>query len=326
MKDVAALAGVGLSTVSRVVAGKPGVAEAKRIEIERAIAELGYRRNDVARYLRTGTNDTIGVVVTRISDPFYANLVSAIERAAHRRGVLVLVASATDDPIEAERVIRRLVRRNLDGLVIVAPEDADLAFLEKEIEDGLRVVFVDRPPRSLRVDQVVVDNERGMAAAVALLVGAGHRRIACMAHTTGRYTAEHRVEGYQAGLRDAGIALDPALVSERTEDVEGVVAELERLAALADPPTAIVTTNNRMTRAVLEAFVLRDEPLALIGFDDFEMAGLMRPPVTTIAQNPDLIGASAADLLFERIDGAGGPARRIVIDPHVIDRGVSGVA
>src|SRR5690606_38215404 len=152
MKDVAARAGVGLSTVSRVVSGKGGVSRAKSKAVERAIAQLGYSRNEFAHTLRTGSARTLGAVVTRLSDPVYAELVGTIEQRAQERDLLVLVASGGDDPAEGERVLRRMLSRRLDGLIVVAHEEADISFLQGEIDAGTRIVFVDRPPRQLHAD------------------------------------------------------------------------------------------------------------------------------------------------------------------------------
>ncbi|BDZ40209.1 LacI family transcriptional regulator [Microbacterium suwonense] len=321
MKDVAARAGVGLSTVSRVVSEKSGVSRAKRRAVERAIAELGYSRNEFAHTLRTGSARTIGVVVTRISDPFYAQLVSTIEERAQERDLLVLVASAGDDPVEGERVLRRMLTRRLDGLIVVAHEEADVSFLAAEKEAGTRIVFVDRPPRGLHADLIAVDNERGAADAVAHLVQAGHRVIACLAHTSGRFTSERRQAGFRQGLRDAGLPARPELIVAVDDDVDACVEALRELWSLDDPPTALFTTNSRTTKAVLKALRLLDAHPALVGFDDFDLAELMNPPVTTIAQDPWAIGDAAAGLLFDRIAGLAGPERRITLGTRLIVRG-----
>jgi LacI family transcriptional regulator len=321
MKDVAARAGVGLSTVSRVVAGKGGVSRAKSKAVERAIAELGYSRNDFAHTLRTGSARTIGVVVTRISDPFYSELVFTIEQRAQERDLLVLVASGGDDPIEGERVLRRMLSRRLDGLIVVAHEEVDVSFLTAEKAAGTKIVFVDRPPQGLSADLVIVDNEHGAATAVAHLVQAGHRSIACLAHTSGRYTSERRQAGFRQGLRDAGLPARPELIVAVDDDVDACVEALSELASLDDPPTALFTTNSRTTKAVLKALRLLDAHPALVGFDDFELAELMSPPVTTVAQDPWAIGDAAADLLFDRIAGLVGPDRRIVLGTRMVERG-----
>ncbi|MFE6734862.1 LacI family DNA-binding transcriptional regulator [Microbacterium sp. NPDC057650] len=321
MKDVAARAGVGLSTVSRVVSGKVGVSRAKTRAVERAIAELGFSRNDFAHTLRTGSARTIGAVVTRISDPFYSELVGAIERRAQERDLLVLVASAGDDPAEGERVLRRILSRRLDGLIVVAHEEAEVSFLTAELAAGTPIVFVDRPPQHLQADLIVVDNERGAAEAVAHLVQAGHRSIACLAHTSGRFTSERRQTGFRQGIKDAGLPPRPELIVAVDDDVDVCVEALRELASLDDPPTALFTTNSRTTKAVLKALRLLDDHPALVGFDDFELAELMTPPVTTIAQDPWAIGEAAADLLFDRIAGLAGPERRIVLGTRLVERG-----
>lgn len=321
MKDVAARAGVGLSTVSRVVAGNPGVSRAKCKAVERAIAELGYSRNDFARTLRTGSTATIAVVVTRISDPFYAELVAAIEQKAQERDLLVLVASGGDDPEEGERVLRRMISRRLDGLIVVAHEEVDVSFLAAERAAGTEIVFVDRPPQGLPADLVVVDNERGAADAVAHLAQAGHRSIACFAHISGLYTSERRQAGYRQGIRDAGLPVRPEFVVAVGDDVDACVEALRELFSLPDPPTALFTTNSRTTKSVLKALRLLDAHPALVGFDDFDLAELMVPPVTTIAQDPWAIGEAAAGLLFDRIAGMTGPERRIVLGTRMVERG-----
>lgn len=321
MKHVAARAGVGLSTVSRVVSDKGGVSPGKRKAVERAISELGYSRNDFAHTLRTGSTRTIGVVVTRISDPFFSQVVFMIEQRAQERGLLVLVASGGDDPIEGERVLRRMLSRRLDGLIVVAHEEVDVSFLAAEKAAGTEIVFIDRPPRGLHADLVIVDNERGAAEAVAHLVQAGHSSIACIAHTSGRFTSERRQAGFRQGLREAGLRVRPELIIAVDDDVDACIEVLRELASLDDPPTALFTTNSRTTKAVLKALRLLGAQPALVGFDDFDLSELMTPPVTTIAQDPGAIGETAAQLLFDRIAGLSGPERRIVLGTRLIVRG-----
>lgn len=327
MKDVAAKAGVGLSTVSRVVSGKTGVSRAKTRAVEAAITQLGYSRNEFAHTLRTGSARTIGVVVTRISDPFYSNVVGAIEQRAQERDLLVLVASAGDDPDEGERVLRRMLGRRLDGLIVVAHEESDVQFLDAERAAGTPVVFVDRPPKGMHVDLVMVDNERGAIEAVRHLVQAGHRSIACIAHASGMFTSASRQAGYAQGLREAGLPVRPELtITVDDDDVAAGVEALRELFALPEAPTALFTTNSRMTKAVLKALRLLDEHPALVGFDDFDLAELMTPPVTTIAQDPWAIGEAAAELLFDRIAGLAGTERRVVLGTRLIARGSGEVA
>lgn len=321
MKDVAALAEVGLSTVSRVVSGKEGVSRAKRQAVERAITALGYSRNDFAHTLRTGSARTIGVAVTRISDPFYAQIIEAVESRAQDRDLLVLVASAGDDSTSSERVLKRMLNRRLDGFIVVAPESVDVSFLDSERAVGTPIVFVDRPPHGMHADVVLVDNERGAVDAVQHLVRSGHRSIACIAHVSGRYTSERRQAGFRRGVRECGLPDRPDLIVEVEDEVDACLEALRELLSLPDPPTALFTTNSRTTKAVLGALrLLRARP-ALVGFDDFALAELLIPPVTTIAQDPWVMGEAAADLLFDRIAGLAGPERHIVLGTRLITRG-----
>ena len=320
MKDVAARAGVGLSTVSRVVSGKGGVAPPKVRAVEKAVRELNFSRNDSAHTLRTGSSATIGMVVTNISDPFFSALIKGVEERARERDLVVLVASVTDDAAEAERVVKRLLRRSLDGLILVAPEGSDLSFLKNQA--GTPIVFVDQPPGDhLRADLVVVDNEGGAVTAVQHLFDVGHRRIACFAHESGRYTSARREAGYYQGLKRVGMPADRALVVSVEDDVNVCAEALLELSRLPDPPTAIFSTNGRTTRAILGAQRLLGSHLALVGFDDFDLAELMNPPTTTIAQDPVAIGAAAADLLLSRIDGRAGPTQRIILGTRLVERG-----
>ena len=320
MKDVADLAGVGLSTVSRVVSGKGSVSSGTRTAIEAAIEELNFRRNDVARILRTGSTHTIGIVVRAISDPFYASLISAVEKEARLRDMLVLVADGTDDPEECARIIRRLLRRRLDGIIITPPDATSLHFLEREHTSGTSFVFVDSPALDLDADSVLTNNVGGAAQAVSHLLANGHTRIACLAHISGAYTSEQRRAGYRSALESAAVAYDDALVRVLPDESRTIVAALTEFAALAEPPTAVFTTNSRMTRAALRAFRQIDSDWAIAGFDDFEMAELTSPAITAVAQDPVASGELAARLLFERISGESGPGRRVVVGTRLLVR------
>lgn len=319
MKDVAALAGVGLSTVSRVVSGHGPVSADKIAAVERAIHELDFRRNDFARNLRTGTSETIGVVVTQISDPYYSTMVGSIEAVAQQRNVLALLASATDDPSEAERVMKRLLSRRLDGLVVVLPESTDASFLQREMDEGIPLVFVDRPPTNLVGDNVVVDNRAGMVAAVRHLALHGHRRIGCLAHVVGSFTSSERVAGYYEGMRAVGLEPDPRLVTVVADTAAECEAAVAAMDALPEPPTALIATNSRTTKAFLAA-TIGAPPRGFIGFDDFDTAAVVSPSLTTIAQDPAAVGRAAAELLFQRIDGLDGPVRSVMLGTHLVHR------
>lgn len=319
MKDVAALAGVGLSTVSRVVAGTTGVRADKVRRVERAIAELNFTPNHFASTLRTGNTATIGVIVTRLSDPFFAQLAHAVQERAQSEDMLVLIASTSDDPQEASRVVQRIVSRRLDGLIVVVPEGTDPSFLQQEIGGGTPIVLVDRPMAGIVADEVIADNAAGMALAVDHLVAQGHTRIGCLVHTVGTFTADARRDGFTAAMSAHGLSSD--LIATVLEDADAIAPVLSHMLAAENPPTAVVTTNSPTTKATLRAIRSVGATLTLVGFDDLDDADLMERSVTTIAQDPANLGQHAAELLMMRIRGIDAPIRRVVMGTRLVTRG-----
>ncbi|MEV0586208.1 LacI family DNA-binding transcriptional regulator [Nonomuraea sp. NPDC050310] len=316
MKDVARAAGVALKTVSRVVNGEPGVNEVTAGRVREAIERLGYSRNEGARMLRRGRTATIGLVIEDVGDPFYAGLSRAVEDAALRHGCLLLSGSSGEDPARERDLVREFCSRRVDGLIIV-PAGGDHTYLRPELDAGTPAVFADRPPGpGVAVDTVVCDNAGGAALAVEHLRQHGHRRIAFLGDSPAIFTATERLRGYREAL---GPLFDRRLVSMRAPVLEGVRADLESMLALEDPPTALFTGNGRLTVTVLRALAGRWMPL--VGFDDFELADLLTPGVTVVAQDPVGLGRVAAELLFRRIGGDTGPAEHVELPVRLIPRG-----
>ncbi|MFI6387569.1 LacI family DNA-binding transcriptional regulator [Nonomuraea sp. NPDC050547] len=316
MKDVASAAGVALKTVSRVVNGEPGVNPATAERVRAAIDALGYSRNESARVLRQGRTSTVGLVIEDISDPFYSGLGRAVEQVAIAHGCLLLSGSSGENPERERELVRTFCARRVDGLIVV-PAGDDHSYLRPELDAGTPAVFVDRPPGpEIDVDTVLCDNAGGARLAVAHLRKAGHRRIAFLGDSPSIFTAAERLKGYRAAL---GELSDPALVSMRAPDLAGTGADLERMLSLPDPPTALFTGNGRLTVTTLRA--LRGRPLALVGFDDFELADLLTPGVTVVAQDPAGLGRVASELLFRRLAGDRGPAQHLQLPVRLIARG-----
>lgn len=316
MKDVASAAGVALKTVSRVVNGEPGVHPATAERVRAAIDRLGYSRNESARGLRRGMTATIGLVIEDVADPFYAGLSRAVEDVVIEHGCLLLSGSSSEEPGRERELVETFCARRVDGLIVV-PAGDDHAYLRGELETGTPVVFADRPPGpGIGVDTVLADNAGGAEQAVRHLLEHGHHRIAFLGDDQAIYTAAERLNGYRRAL---GGLFDPRLVAMRTPSLDGVRADLGRMLALDEPPTALFTGNGRLTVTALRA--LAGRPLALVGFDDFELADLLRPGVSVVAQDPAWMGRVAAELLFRRLRGDGGPAEHVRLPVRLIPRG-----
>jgi len=318
MKDVATAAGVSLKTVSRVVNGEPGVTQLTEQRVREAIKTLGFRRNDSARLLRTGRAATVGLVMEDIGDPFYSALLRGVESVARARGSLVLSGSSEADADTEHELALALCARRVDGLVMIPTSD-DHSYLQSEVQAGVPVVFADRPPGRIDADTVLSDNAGGARQATAHLIGRGHRRIGYLGANPGIFTARERHQGYLEAMTSAGVPVTEAWIAMGPPAKDRVRADLERMLAGSAPVTALVCGNNRVSVLALHALASLDVTLAMVGFDDFELADLLR--VTVVAQDPAELGRQAAGLLFQRMDGDSAPARRIVIPTRLVQRG-----
>ena len=320
MKDVATRAGVALKTVSRVVNDEPGVTPETAGRVRNAINELGFRRNDSARLLRKGQTASIGLIMEDIGDPFYSALSRAVEDVAHWNGSLLFTGSSDEDPQREQELALALCARRVDGLIVI-PASGDHRYLLPEIAAGVASVFVDRPAGMIEADAIVADNVGGTRAGVTHLIRQGHRRIAFIGDDPDIYTARQRHQGYREAMAEAGLGVDPSWVSMAKPAADGIRHALAAMLAGPSPVTALFCGNNRTTILALREVARAGRRLALVGFDDFELADLLTPGITVVAQNPAEMGRRAAELLFGRLAGTRGPAQYIELGTQLIVRG-----
>jgi LacI family transcriptional regulator len=313
MKDVAALAGVSLSTVSRVV-NNASVDPVLAGRVHEAVRRLGYRRDAAAAGLRRSdrASASVGLIVDDVGNPFFSAVHRGLEEVARSRGVLSFAGSSDDSARRERELASSFSAHGVDGLVIVPAAD-DHRYLERERAAGVPIVFLDRPPRRLLADTVLSDNVGGTRAAAEHLRSAGHTRIAFLGDRARVWTATERL----AGCR--GIVA-PDLVRMNVSDGGAAVREL---LDVPDPPTALLCGQNRITIGVL--YALRElglqDRVALVGFDDVPLGALVG--VTVVAQDPVALGRYAAELLFARLDGDDSPPRRVVVPTRLIVRAAS---
>ncbi|MDX2705589.1 LacI family DNA-binding transcriptional regulator [Streptomyces sp. PA03-6a] len=320
MKDVAARAGVGLKTVSRVVNEEPGVTEDTISRVQAAIDALGFRRNDSARLLRKGRTASIGLVLEDLADPFYSPLSRAVEDLARAHSTLLFTGSSAEDADREQELVLAFCARRVDGLVIV-PASEDHRYLEPEIAAGVATVFVDRPAGGIDADVVLSDNAGGTREGVAHLIAHGHRRIGFIGDLPRIHTAAERLRGYREAMAAAGLPVHEGWVSCGPTAPDRVRAAVESMLSGPEPVTALFAGNNRITVTAVRVLADRPSVVALVGFDDFELADLLRPAVTVVAQEPGQLGRTAAGLLFQRLDGAAGPPKRVELACRLIPRG-----
>ncbi|PWI12662.1 LacI family transcriptional regulator [Streptomyces sp. Act143] len=322
MMDVAREAGVSHITVSRVINGHPSVRPETRTRVEAAIQKLGYRRNSVARALKSRRSSTIGVVIVG-SDLFeLPRILLGVETAARQAGYWVSLASrqgesTTDDLTET---LRRLTDQSVEAIAVVADRPVALETLTR-LSAGVPVAVVmsggvPQPDLS----SVAVDQELGARLAVRHLLDLGHRDIAHLTGALRTFDARARVEGWRAELADAGA--EGALLEGDFSAESGFRLVHELCAAAAGPPTAVFAGNDQMAMGALAAFAERGlkvpQDVSVVGFDDMKGAGYLIPALTTVRQDFAHLGSSAIELLVGMLGGK--PAESQKIAPHLVVR------
>ncbi len=326
MVDVAGVAGVSLKTVSRVVNEERGVRAETAARVREAVAVLGYRANDTARNLRRRQRPaTVGLVIEDVRNPFYSSIARGVEEIARLHGHMVVIASSDENPAAEQKAVGTLLERQVTGLLIV-PAGPDHSYLLEEIRHGTPVVFMDRPARRVKADEVLIDNVGGARHAIEHLLAHGHRRIGVVGDPPTVYTVAHRVRGFREAMAAAGVTVDESLVRLGGRDVTEAEAAARGLLSTADPPTAVFTTNNRASIGVLRALRGRESTFALVGFDDFELADMLPVPVTVVKHDPAEMGRAGAVLLFGRLAGDERPPQRIVLPTRLVPRGSGEIA
>lgn len=323
MREVAALAGVGIKTVSRVVNHEPGVSAELVLRVRQAAQTLHFQPDLTAGNLRRSDRRSlsIGLLLASVANPFCAAIHRAVEDVADARGVAVFSASIDEDSSRERSLVAAFISRRVDGLILT-PAATDQAYLRPERVAGTPVVLVDRPPVGIDVDSVMVDNFAGAQQATAHLIAHGHRRIAYLGDLTRIATARQRHEGYRHALGVAGLSAAARAIDDLHSEAAAEAAVATLLAA-PDRPTALFTSQNLVTIGAIRAlrrFGLQHE-VALVGFDDFELADLLEPAVTVIAQDPARMGQIAAERVFSRLAGDASPGAEIVVPTELIERG-----
>jgi LacI family transcriptional regulator len=325
LRQVAALSGVSAKTVSRVLNDEPYVSDETAKKVRAAAAQLGFRLNALARELRAGsTSPTVGLLIGDVANPFYSRIARGAERELRARG-LQLVTASTDEDAELEwSLTQEMLDRRVRGLLIV-PSSGDHTYLGVERRHGLPVVFLDRPPTNIVADTIVLDNVGGARVAVQHLLSFGHRRIGLVGDLSRLSTHTERMSEFGAAMELAGAMDWRSYVRAEAHDAAAAEQSVLELLRLPQPPTALFTTNNRITTGALRALRRWQEQKrgrqvpALVGFDDLDLGDLLA--VTVISHDPEAMGRLAAQTLLARIDGASHPPRTVVLPTTLVVRG-----
>jgi LacI family transcriptional regulator len=316
--DVANAAGVSLRTASRVLNEDPRVAAETRQRVKGAMLELRFQPDEMARSLRAGTDTAVGFVVESISDPFFAEVIDAVELEMSRHGRSVLVTSTRRDHDRERDVIGRMMQRRICGLLL-CPTGDDHSWLDT---GRVPVVLVDRPAPGLSADLVEIDDHRAAFDATAHLISHGHQRIAYIGDTPAIPTSAARLRGYRDALAHHQIEADDRLVNCAAATSRAAAQAVSAMVSGTHPPTAILSAATRASLGVVPTLHSAGRTdIALISFGDFPMADALRPAVTVVDHPGHEIGRAAAVRLLGRLDQPALPIERIQVPARIIERG-----
>ncbi|MCX7795495.1 MAG: LacI family transcriptional regulator [bacterium] len=328
--DVAKKAGVSAMTVSRVINGKKDVKPETRDKVLKAIEELGYVPNSLARSFVLQKTKTIGLVITDITNPFFTTLARGVEDTAMKNQFSVIFCNTDEDPEKEVLYLELLARKRVDG-VILASASGKRTPLKSILLRNIPIVLIDREVDGLEdLDIVKGDSVYGAYLLTKHLVDLGHRRIGIIVGSKHISTAEDRVEGYKKALIEIGIDIDDKLIKfARYSKEDGYIATKDLL-NLENPPTAIFGGNNFI--AVGAMMAIRDcglrvpEDIALVSFDDIESLSQVYPFFTVVTQPAYSMGVIAAELLIRRIEDKDRvrERRKVILQPDLIIRESAG--
>jgi len=304
MRDVAKLAGVSPATVSRVLGGYANVSSETRERVLAVVARFDYQPNRLAKHLRRGRTDLVGVVVSDIENPYFATLVRVVEDAVYRRGIRVLLCNTSENAAKQASYLQVMAGERVSG-VLLSPSDPDDAQIGNLLDLGIPLVAIDRAATDPRTDSVTAGDVSAARQATRLLIENGHRRIGFITRRTEVQTGADRLSGYRKAMADAGLK-QAASVGSFT--IQGGTAATEELLAEAPHLTALIVANNQMALGALRVLRTKGiripEQVAMVAFDDPPWAALIEPPLTTLARPLRAMVEAAVSLLFERMGGS----------------------
>jgi LacI family transcriptional regulator len=302
LSQVARKAGVGTTTVSRVINGGYRVSPETLENVRRVIQMLGYTPNQAARTLKGHRTKTIGLILPSIADPFFANCAEAAQAVARANDSLMIVVTTSNDPRSELENLDVLIRHRADGLLIV-PANSQSQTLRDMIERvAVPMVAIDRPISDSAITCVVCDNFRGAITGTQHLIDHGYKRIVCLTGESTLYTIRERMRGYRKAVESARL---PCIFDTTVKDYKSAEYAIKSLLDGSDPPDAIFATKNSTTIFAIEVLqalnVAVPQSIALLGFDDFELASTVRPSISVIQQPIEEIGRRAAEILFDQL-------------------------
>ncbi|MDI6441985.1 ribose operon transcriptional repressor RbsR [Cronobacter dublinensis] len=325
MKDVARLAGVSTSTVSHVINKDRFVSDAIRVRVEDAVRTLNYAPSALARSLKLNQTRTIGMLITASSNPFYSELVRGVERSCFERGYSLVLCNTEGDEQRMNRNLETLLQKRVDGLLLLCTETHQPSPAIMTRYPAIPTVMMDWSPFDGDSDVIQDNSLLGGDIATRHLIEKGFTRIACVTGPLDKTPARLRLEGYRAAMQRAGLAVPEGYEVIGDFEFGGGQRAMQSLLALPEPPQAVFMGNDAMAvgayQALYQAGLRIPQDIALVGYDDIELARYMTPPLTTIHQPKDELGELAIDVLIHRMAQPELQQQRLQLTPVLMERG-----
>lgn len=325
MKDVARLAGVSTSTVSHVINKDRFVSDAIRARVEDAVRTLNYAPSALARSLKLNQTRTIGMLITASSNPFYSELVRGVERSCFERGYSLVLCNTEGDEQRMNRNLETLLQKRVDGLLLLCTETHQPSPAIMTRYPAIPTVMMDWSPFDGDSDVIQDNSLLGGDIATRHLIEKGFTRIACVTGPLDKTPARQRLEGYRTAMRRAGLPVPEGYEVIGDFEFAGGLRAMQSLLALPEPPQAVFMGNDAMAvgayQALYQAGLRIPQDIALVGYDDIELARYMTPPLTTIHQPKDELGELAIDVLIHRMAQPELQQQRLQLTPVLMERG-----
>jgi len=324
MAEIARLAGVDVSTVSRALAGSPRVKDETRVLIDKVVRETGYVVNERARSLRDGRANQILVVVSDIAAPFYSDVVQGIVETLAERGINVLLGLTLRQPEREEQLVSQLLKGTVDGLITVTGNIPD-SIRNLQSYDK-KIVAISRPILDSGVTCVTIDNRTATEEVMCHLREMGHRRISYISGPDHSETYRTRRRAYQGFMRENSLADFQNLQSTDSfyDDAESGFEIMQSMLDTKDRPTAVFCATDELAfgaiAAAREAGLSIPTDVSFVGFDDLKLTGLMHPPLSTVAVPRFEMGCKGAEVLFDQVYGDKKPSGTIVMNHKLVLR------
>jgi LacI family transcriptional regulator len=304
IKDIAKIANVSVATVSRVIRNKDVVKDETRSKVIEIVEKYGYIPSATARSMVSKRFNVIGVVIADISNPFYPQVVRGIENTVRALNYSLILCNTDEIEEREDSYLRILLEKGIDGLIIM-PSRPKIPLLKTYDLRNIPIVCVDRHIENINVDYVMVNNKYGAFIATELLIKNNHKRIGIVTARRSHITMKKRIEGYLEALKKYNIEADDSLIVTGEFYPDDYEKATEKLFKLNSPPTAIFSAGNLVTMSVYKCLNKLGkripEDIALVGFDDIPWGEALNPPLTAISQPAYQIGATAAQLILQRI-------------------------